>query len=66
MYVAYQSLLMFSSILTPGTIFLMIVGSLSLAYPSITLVWSFVANVIPLVIFVLLIFFARTDIQVRL
>jgi len=65
LYISYQVLLMVSSILTPGTIFLMIVGSINLAFPSLSLYMSLLVNAIPIVIFVVLIFFTKPDIQVN-
>ena len=56
---------MVSSILTPGTIFLMIVGSLTLAFPVLNLYWSMIINLTPIIIFVLLIFRAKSDLQVK-
>lgn len=64
LYIAYQTLLMVSSILTPGTIFLMIIGAINLAFPTLNLYWCLLINVIPIVIFVLLIFFAKSETQV--
>lgn len=65
LYIAYQTLLMVSSILTPGTIFLMIIGAINLAFPALNLYWCLLINIIPIVIFLLLIFFAKSDTQVK-
>lgn len=66
LYIIYQMFLMVSSILTPGTIFLMIISALNLAYPDLTLYASLLINVIPIVIFVLLIYMANSQIQVMM
>ncbi|XP_053386745.1 chitin synthase chs-2-like isoform X3 [Mercenaria mercenaria] len=62
-YVAYQMLLMISSILTPGTIFLMITGALNMAYPSLSLYWALVLNVLPVAVFVVFCFVAKPNVQ---
>lgn len=62
-YIFYQGLLMVSSILTPGTIFLMILGAINLAYPEIDLWVALLVNVIPVAIMVLLCFKAKSDTQ---
>lgn len=66
LYIAYQMGLMVSSVLTPGTIFLMIISALNMAYPDLSLYMSLLINLIPIVIYVALIFFAKSEIQVRL
>ncbi|KAL4217427.1 Chitin synthase 2 [Mactra antiquata] len=62
-YVMYQALLMVSSILTPGTIFLMILGAINMAYPDIDLWYALLLNVVPIAIFVGLCFRAKSDTQ---
>ena len=57
---------MASTILTPGTIFLLIVGALSAAFPEIPLFGSLILNLIPVAVFVLLCFVAKTKWQVSL
>jgi len=66
LYISYQVMMMVSSILTPGTIFLMIVGSINLAFPSLSLYNSLLINIIPIVIFVILIFFTKPNMQVTI
>ncbi|XP_045180107.2 chitin synthase chs-2-like [Mercenaria mercenaria] len=63
LYIAYQMFLMVSSILTPGTIFLMIIGAVNMAYPTIALKWILVVNLIPVGIFILLCFVAKSNVQ---
>ncbi|KAH3754134.1 hypothetical protein DPMN_188795 [Dreissena polymorpha] len=64
LYVCYQMLLMVSSILTPGTIFLMVLGAINMAYPQLSLYWALVLNLIPVAVFILLCFVAKSDTQV--
>jgi len=66
LYVAYQMLLMVSSILTPGTIFLMILGAINMAYPQLSLYWALVLNLVPVGIFIVLCYVAKSDTQVRI
>ncbi|XP_052237923.1 chitin synthase chs-2-like [Dreissena polymorpha] len=63
LYVCYQMLLMVSSILTPGTIFLMVLGAINMAYPQLSLYWALVLNLIPVAVFILLCFVAKSDTQ---
>ena len=35
LYIAYQTAMMVSSVFTPGTIFMLVVGAISSAYPGI-------------------------------
>ena len=64
LYIAYQMLLMVSSILTPGTIFLLILGAISLAYPDLPLIGSMLLNFFPVALFILLTYVAKGDHQV--
>ena len=64
--VAYQMLLLASSLLTPGTILLMILGSLYTAFPQIQPWTAFIFNLIPVVIMVILCFVAKKEVQVGL
>ncbi|XP_036368106.1 chitin synthase chs-2-like [Octopus sinensis] len=63
LYILYQSSLFLLTLLTPGTIFLLIVGAIAIAFPSISLIESLVINIIPLIIFVLACFFLSTNAQ---
>ncbi|PAV79546.1 hypothetical protein WR25_20899 isoform B [Diploscapter pachys] len=49
-YIVYQMLMLISSILGPGTIFLMIVGAISISF-NIDTVWSLLIVIIPVTIF---------------
>jgi len=57
-------MLMVSTILTPGTIFLMILGAINMAYPQLSLYWALVLNLVPIAVFILLCFVSKPDIQV--
>ncbi|XP_012937132.1 chitin synthase chs-2 [Aplysia californica] len=63
LYIAYQTGMMASSILTPGTIFMLIVGAITTAYPEIPLFGSLILNLIPVIIFVALVFMAQSNTQ---
>lgn len=63
LYIIYQSALMASTIVTPGTIFLLIVGALTSAFPSIPLIGSLFLNLIPVAIFVALCFISKSQTQ---
>ncbi|XP_041375046.1 chitin synthase chs-2-like [Gigantopelta aegis] len=63
LYIIYQMIMMASSIITPGTIFLLVTGAINVALPSIPLYGAFILNVIPIAIFVLLVLFAKSDTQ---
>ncbi|KAL3854141.1 hypothetical protein ACJMK2_013419, partial [Sinanodonta woodiana] len=63
LYIAYQMLLMISTILTPGTIFLMILGAISIAYPQLPLYGSMIINIIPVALFILFCYIAKSDTQ---
>lgn len=64
LYIAYQALLLVISFVSPGTIFLLIVGAINKAYPSITLSTSFFLNFLPLLIMMILCKYASTEKQV--
>ena len=53
-----------SSILTPGTIFLLILGAINTAYPTLPLYGAMLVNLVPIVVFIILCFSASSDIQV--
>ena len=55
---------MASTILTPGTIFLMVVGALTVAFPTMPLFGSLILNLLPVTLFVVLCFVAKTQTQV--
>ncbi|KAK7493294.1 hypothetical protein BaRGS_00015420, partial [Batillaria attramentaria] len=63
LYIIYQSAMMASTILTPGTIFLLIVGALTAAFPEIPLFGSLLLNLIPVAIFIVLCFVCKTQTQ---
>lgn len=60
-----QTFLFVSSILTPGTIFLLIFGAINTAYPELPLYVAMLLNFAPVLVFIILCFVARSEIQVR-
>ncbi|CAL8111798.1 unnamed protein product [Orchesella dallaii] len=61
-YIGYQIFLMVGTILGPGTIFLMLVGAFAVAFKLDQ--WdSFLYNFIPILLFILVCFFCKSDIQ---
>ncbi|XP_041347263.1 chitin synthase chs-1-like [Gigantopelta aegis] len=62
-YIMYQILLMASSIITPGTVFLLVMDAIDLAIPNFPVYASLIINIIPIVVFVLIVLFAHTDTQ---
>ena len=65
LYMAYQLLLFVSSMLTPATIFLLIVGAINTAFQEIDLMQALFINLAPVVIFLVICLTARSKIQVR-
>lgn len=65
LYMAYQLLLFVSSMLTPATIFLLIVGAINTAFQEIDLMEALFINLAPVVIFLVICLTARSKIQVR-
>ncbi|CAI9738742.1 Hypothetical predicted protein [Octopus vulgaris] len=64
-YIVYQTGLMAVSIITPATIFLLVVGALSAAFPSISLTASLFINLVPVVIMLFLCFVTPEDTQLK-
>uniref|UniRef100_K1Q406 chitin synthase n=1 Tax=Magallana gigas TaxID=29159 RepID=K1Q406_MAGGI len=63
LYILYQTFLMVCSILTPGTIFLMILGAITMAFPAIPPFAAMTINIIPVIGMVMLCFVAKTNVQ---
>ncbi|KAK6165560.1 hypothetical protein SNE40_022466 [Patella caerulea] len=63
LYILYQMGLMASSIVTPGTILLLIVGAITTAFPELPLFASLILNVIPVGVFVIMCFTAKSSTQ---
>lgn len=63
LYILYQASLMLGTILSPGTIFLMLVGAVNTAF-GLPTQYSFYLNFTPVLSFVLVCFFCKTDIQI--
>ncbi|XP_076459203.1 chitin synthase chs-2-like [Babylonia areolata] len=66
LYMAYQLLLFMSSMLTPGTIFLLIVGALNTAFQQIDLMQALFINLVPVILFLVVCLTARSKIQLAL
>ena len=66
LYIVYQAVLLATSIVGPGIIFMMIVAALEVAMQDyLEIVGSAVLNVLPLFVFVVLCFVAKADTQVN-
>ncbi|XP_025102509.1 chitin synthase chs-2-like isoform X2 [Pomacea canaliculata] len=63
-FIVYQTFLFVSSILTPGTIFLLIFGAINTAYPELPLYVAMLLNFAPVLVFIILCFVARSEIQI--
>ncbi|CAG2184876.1 CHS1 [Mytilus edulis] len=63
LYMAYQLFLFISSLLTPGTIFLMIVGAIIVGFPSVPPWLSLTLNLIPVGLFMLSCIFTKSETQ---
>ncbi|KAL8576680.1 hypothetical protein ACOMHN_025155 [Nucella lapillus] len=66
LYMSYQLLLFVSSLLTPGTIFLLIVGAINTAFHEIDLMQALFLNLAPVVLFIVVCLTARSKIQLGL
>lgn len=64
-YIIYQSMLMVGTVLGPGTIFLMLVGAMVAAF-KISNWYSFYYNIIPILIFMVVCFIFKNDVQVSI
>ncbi|KFM73408.1 hypothetical protein X975_24033, partial [Stegodyphus mimosarum] len=64
-YIGYQVLLMVGTILGPGTIFLMLVGAMVSAF-GISNWHSLIANFIPIILFIVICFYAKNDTQIMM
>eukprot|EP00095_Tigriopus_kingsejongensis_P011454 maker-scaffold271_size230452-snap-gene-0.8 protein:Tk11454 transcript:maker-scaffold271_size230452-snap-gene-0.8-mRNA-1 annotation:"isoform b" len=62
-YILYQIMMMIGTVLGPGSIFLMLVGACGVAFSLAT--WtSFVINLVPMIIFILVCLLAKSDTQI--
>ena len=66
LYMAYQLLLFASSLLTPGTIFLLIVGAINTAFQQIDLMEALFINLAPVILFLAVCLTSRSRIQVMM
>ncbi|KAK7112101.1 chitin synthase chs-2-like [Littorina saxatilis] len=64
LFIAYQAFLFVSSLLTPGTIFLLILGAINTAYPTLPLYGAMLLNLLPVIVFIILCFSASGDVQI--
>lgn len=64
LYIIYQVCLMITSIVTPGTIFMLVVGALHSAY-NISLTNSLIVNLVPVALMLFLCFVAKEDVQLQ-
>jgi len=55
--------MMIGTILGPGSIYIMLCGALNLAF-GMTNSIAFIVNLIPLVLFILVCFYAKSDVQI--
>lgn len=65
LYIPYRTFFMMYSILTPGIVFLLIFGSISMAFPSIPPFAIYSVNALVVIKFVLVCLVARNKIQVN-
>lgn len=63
LYIGYQIFMFCSGIITPGTIFLLVLGAIKAAVPDLPLWVSMLINLLPLIIFVFLCFKASSNTQ---
>ncbi|GFR70591.1 chitin synthase [Elysia marginata] len=63
LYVLYQLLLFASSLLTPATIFLLIVGAFNTAFQQVDLVEALFINLSPVLLFLILCFLTKSKVQ---
>lgn len=62
-YIIYQAMLMFGTILGPGTIFLMLVGAMNAVFHISN--WdSFIINMIPIMIYIVICFTCESEVQI--
>lgn len=62
-YIMYQCMIMLGTILGPGTIFLMVVGAMVSAF-QISNFQALMYNVIPIMLFIIVCFYANNDVQI--
>lgn len=64
LYIIYQAVQFFASIIGPGTIFLMITGALTLV-GNLPIEHAFIINIVPIIAFIVVSFFTKSPVQVR-
>lgn len=60
----YETALMVCLLLTPGTIFLLIIGAINVAFPGIPLYGALIFNLIPVGVFILVCLYTQVKTQV--
>ncbi|CAC5381089.1 CHS1 [Mytilus coruscus] len=64
LYIVYQVILFVSTILTPGTIFMIIMGALIVGFDSIPTWLALILNLIPVIVFILMCLYTSIERQV--
>ena len=64
LYIAYQMFLFVSSVLTPGTIFLLVLGAINAAFPDVEHWLALVINLVPVCSLCIAIYLFKDEVQV--
>lgn len=65
LYVIYQAVQFFASIIGPGTIFMMVTGALKIAI-KLEFQYCFIINLLPNLVFIVVSFYVKSKTQVRM
>ncbi|XP_052089240.1 chitin synthase chs-2-like [Mytilus californianus] len=65
LYIIYQALLFVSTLLTPGTIFMIILGAIIVGFESIPPYLALILNLIPVVLFLIMCLYASSERQLQ-
>ncbi|XP_052079458.1 chitin synthase chs-2-like [Mytilus californianus] len=66
LYIVYQVLLFVSTILTPGTVFMIILGALIVGFETIPPWLALILNLLPVIVFILMCLYASTQRQLQM
>ncbi|CAC5405894.1 CHS1 [Mytilus coruscus] len=66
LYIVYQFILFVSTILTPGTVFMIILGALIVGFESIPPWLALILNLIPVIVFILMCLYTSTERQLQM
>ncbi|CAG2190747.1 CHS1 [Mytilus edulis] len=66
LYIVYQFILFVSTILTPGTIFMIILGALIVGFETIPPWLALILNLIPVIVFILMCLYTSTERQLQM